>query len=156
VEAEVAVAAAEVVAAEVAAAEVEVAAGVVAVAAAVAAAAVVAGVVAAAAVWAADAAASSLEAVSAAVAAAVAPDPAGYGHRLGAGSTAAGVALRLRQGHLLSRRSKSRRRPREELTERVLVRVPNNVRRLQSVLRGSVSFVKFAAIRRASSKGPKN
>ena len=55
---------------------------------------------AAAAVWAVGAEASSLGAVPAAGAAAVAPDRVGYGHRFGAGSTAAGAALHPLQGHL--------------------------------------------------------
>jgi len=92
-----------------------------------------------AAVWAVGAEASSLEAVLAAlpaVAAAVAPARAGYGHQLGAGSTAAGVALHPRLGRRLSRRSKSHRQTmlRENLTERVVAQVPNSVRRLQSML----------------------
>jgi hypothetical protein len=61
----------------------------------------------------ADAAASSLEVVSAALpaeAAEVVLHLAGYGRQLGAGSTAAGVALHHRRSHLASHRSKSRRR----------------------------------------------
>jgi hypothetical protein len=60
----------------------------------------------------ADAAASSLEVVSAALpaeAAEVVLHPAGYGRQLGAGFTAAGVALHHRRSHLVSHRSKSRR-----------------------------------------------
>jgi hypothetical protein len=61
----------------------------------------------------ADAEASSLEAVSAAwpvAAAEVVLHLAGYGRQLGAGSTAAGVALHRRINHRASHRSKSRRR----------------------------------------------
>jgi hypothetical protein len=61
----------------------------------------------------ADAEASSLEAVSAAwpvAAAEVVLHLAGYGRQLGAGSTAAGVALHRRINHRTSHRSKSHRR----------------------------------------------
>jgi hypothetical protein len=69
--------------------------------------------------------ASSLEALSdalpveAAEAVEAALHPAGFGRQLGAGSTAAGVALHRRVSHRASRRSKSRRRwrPRKRLTE---------------------------------------
>jgi hypothetical protein len=80
----------------------------------------------------ADAAASSLEAVSAALPAGAAeavPHPAGYGRQLGAGSIAVWVALRLRLSHLASRRNKWRRlrTPRRQLTEMQLARVQNSV-----------------------------
>jgi hypothetical protein len=80
----------------------------------------------------ADAVASSLEAASAALPAEVAvvvPHPAGYGRQLGVGSTAAGVALRLRLSHLASHRSKSRRprRPRSRRTEIQSPHVRNSI-----------------------------
>lgn len=80
----------------------------------------------------ADAEASSLEAVLAALpvaAAEVVLQLAGYGRQLGAGSTAAGVALHRRINHRASHRSKSRRRwrPRKQLTEIPAAHVRNSL-----------------------------
>jgi hypothetical protein len=79
----------------------------------------------------ADAEASFLEAVSAALPVAAAEavlQLAGYGRQLGAGSTAVGVALHRRINHHASHRSKSRSRwrPRKQLTERPAAHVRNS------------------------------
>jgi hypothetical protein len=79
-----------------------------------------------------DAEAFSLEAAEAAEAAEDVATPAGFGHHLGDGSTAAGVRL-LRLRYLPSRRSNPRKQQRlwERVTGTSSSHEPNKVRRLR-------------------------